>query len=398
MMSARLTVLGLLMLFVTAGPVHVRADSPPRTLRVASFNTALSRDALGQLASDLRRTDDPQARAIAEVIQRVRPDILLLNEFDFDATRDTIRSFQTNYLAASQHGAEPITYPYVCVPRVNTGVPAAEDLDRDGEVGGPGDAFGWGEFEGQFGMVLLSRFPMDMERSRTFRTLPWAAMPDSALPGSFYDPAAAEILRLSSKTHADIPIRIPATEERPERVLRALISHPTPPVFDGPEDRNGRRNHDEIRFWSLYLDGHRFRDDAGMTHPFPADAAFVILGDLNADPFDGDRHGDAINRLLGHPRVLENPTPGSDGGREAGERSDADHAHTGDPANDTAAWGPGRPGNLRVDYVLPGAGRHGAGGVRVVDAGVFWPSDDEPGAEAVKRSDHRLVWVDLELD
>ena len=35
--------------------------------------------------------------------------------------------------------------------------------------------------------------------------------------------------------------------------LHVLASHPTPPTFDGPEDRNGRRNHDEIRFWADYI-------------------------------------------------------------------------------------------------------------------------------------------------
>ena len=37
------------------------------------------------------------------------------------------------------------------------------------------------------------------------------------------------------------------------KVIHTLVSHPTPPVFDGPEDRNGTRNHDEIRLWSDYV-------------------------------------------------------------------------------------------------------------------------------------------------
>ena len=51
------------------------------------------------------------------------------------------------------------------------------------------------------------------------------------------------------------------------KTVHFLVSHPTPPVFDGPEDRNGTRNHDEIRFWADYIRrGRRSRytyDDAG---------------------------------------------------------------------------------------------------------------------------------------
>ena len=37
------------------------------------------------------------------------------------------------------------------------------------------------------------------------------------------------------------------------KTVHFLVSHPTPPVFDGPEDRNGTRNFDEIRFWADYV-------------------------------------------------------------------------------------------------------------------------------------------------
>jgi hypothetical protein len=37
------------------------------------------------------------------------------------------------------------------------------------------------------------------------------------------------------------------------KTIHVLASHPTPPTFDGAEDRNGKRNHDEIRFWRDYI-------------------------------------------------------------------------------------------------------------------------------------------------
>ncbi len=67
-------------------------------------------------------------------------------------------------------------------------------------------------------------------------------------------------MRLSSKSHWDIPININGKE------IHILASHPTPPVFDGPENRNGNRNHDEIRFWRDYIDNTQANyiyDDGG---------------------------------------------------------------------------------------------------------------------------------------
>jgi hypothetical protein len=47
------------------------------------------------------------------------------------------------------------------------------------------------------------------------------------------DPEELEVFRLSSKSHWDVPIVIG------RKTVHFLVSHPTPPVFDGPEDRNG---------------------------------------------------------------------------------------------------------------------------------------------------------------
>jgi endonuclease/exonuclease/phosphatase family metal-dependent hydrolase len=150
-----------------------------------------------------------------------------------------------------------------------------------------------------------------------------------------------------------------------------LASHPTPPVFDGDEDRNGRRNFDEVGFWVRYLDGHpAIRDDRGVTGGLRAAASFVILGDLNAPPeqvesrYDGEP---AIGQLLRDPRIADPPQV------------------TGKPtAFFTFA--------TRADYVLP------ASTLRVRDGGVVWPDstvDAAGAARAARASDHRLVWLDL---
>jgi hypothetical protein len=175
-------------------------------------------------------------------------------------------------------------------------------------------------------------------------------------------------------------------------------------VFDGPEDRNGTRNADEIRFWADYIRpraGRYIRDDNGRRGGLRRGARFVIAGDLNADPFDGDSLPGAAQQLLDSRRVNTRVTPASQGGVDRSLAQGQNNAdHLGDPSFDTADFGEaqfGGPGNLRVDYVLPRRN------MKIRDAGVFWPADVDPlsdltgaGFPAVS-SDHRLVWIDIKV-
>ena len=221
-------------------------------------------------------------------------------------------------------------------------------------------------------------------------------LPENPADGSsYYSDEALDVFRLSSKSHWDVTIDIGA------RGLHFLVSHPTPPVCDGPEDRNGTRNFDEIRFWADYVSpstsGYIY-DDEGTYGGLTPGSAFVIAGDQNADPFDGDSVAGAIQQLLESPRVNTKVTPSSEGGVTATLRQ-GDNNVLETAQFDTADFGEaqfGGPGNLRADYVLPSKQ------LRVVDAGVFWPADEDspgweltgPGFPAVS-SDHRLVWVDV---
>ena len=194
---------------------------------------------------------------------------------------------------------------------MNTGVPSGLDLDRNGSVGAQGrergnDAWGYGLHPGQYGMLVLSRFPINEASVRTFQLLRWSTLPGAANPVDpttrqpFYTDHVWTQLRMSSKSHWDVPVRTPGG------TVHFLVSHPTPPVFDGPENRNGLRNADEIRLWREYLtpgDAPWLCDDQGRCGCLPADARFVIAGDLNNDPADGDGQHEAIVELLEHPRL-----------------------------------------------------------------------------------------------
>lgn len=389
---------------VSLAPVAAAAapSDDPGELRIATYNASLNRAAAGELVDDLSTPDDVQAQAVAEVIQRTDPDIVLLNEFDYVPDNAAIDLFRENYLEIGQGGADPVEYPYAFVAPSNTGIASGCDLNNNGAIGGGDDAFGFGVFEGQYGMAVLSKHPIDLESVRTFQNFLWKDMPGALLPD---DPTTAapadwfsreelEVVRLSSKSHWDVPIQVG------RRTVHVLASHPTPPTFDGPEDRNGLRNHDEIRFWADYVSpGAASRyivDDEGMRGGLRAGTPFVIMGDQNADPVDGDSVDSAIQQLLSHPFIVD-PMPRSAGAAEASAlQGRANLTHEGDPALDTADFADGAPGNLRVDYVLPS---HRLG---ILDAGVFWPERSDPlsaltGVFPFPTSDHRLVWVDVDV-
>ena len=284
-----------------------------KTVRFQTFNASLNRSTAGELVADLSTPDDPQAATVAEIIQRTRPDVLLLNEFDFVPSGEAVDLFRENYLEVGHNGARPIHYRYAFIAPSNTGIPSGFDLDNNGTIGGGNDAFGFGEFPGHFGMAVLSKYPIDYKHARTFQKFRWADMPGAMLPddpttdapADWYSPEELEVVRLSSKSHWDLPIRVG------RKTVHFLVSHPTPPVFDGPEDRNGTRNFDEIRFWADYVPARRATCTTTGGARRPAQGApFVIAGDQNSDPLDGDSVPGAIQQLLDRQRI-EDPLPTS---------------------------------------------------------------------------------------
>jgi len=377
-------------------------------VRFAQFNASLNRSTEGELVADLSTPDDQQAQNVAEIIQRTRPDVLLINEFDFDPHWRALRLFQRNYLSVPHNGARPIHYPYRFTAPSNTGIPSGHDLDNDGSVGGPNDAFGFGLFPGQYGMAVYSKHPIRWRHIRTFQHFLWKDMPGALLPddpstpepADWYSPAELADFRLSSKSHWDVPVRVRG------RTVHFLVAHPTPPVFDGPEDRNGTRNHDEIRLFADYVRPARsgyIYDDNGRYGGLRRGAHFVIAGDMNSDPHDGDSIAGAAQQLLNNPRVISRRPPDSRGAVEAARlQGGANLEHETPHRLDTANFADSAPGNLRVDYVLPDRGQKAA------RARVFWPTTDSPLYRLTgdydpslpggnPSSDHRLVWVDLKF-
>ncbi|MEV4902039.1 endonuclease/exonuclease/phosphatase family protein [Citricoccus sp. NPDC055426] len=381
------------MMWIKSGQVPAVADDG---LRVATFSAGLSRSAPEELAEDLSEPGDPQGMQVAETVQRAAPDVVLLTDMDVDAGEDVAQSFRTNYLAVGTGGQSGIDYPYMYVSEVNNGVDTGADLDDDGIIGGSGDAFGPGDFAGQHGMVLYSKHPLDTDGIRTFTELPWASMPDNAIPEGVYSDLELSVLRLSSTAHWDIPVTVDG------QTVHILAAQPSR-AEDGPT--GAERHHDEMRFWADYLAAGTGQDayivdDEGQPGGLPGDAPFVLAGDfgpLTGTALSDTEHPSAVAEMLASG-LIQDPLPVSQG---------AEHLKKDEPAaTEVVSREGGEWALARSDYLLPSST------ITTTASGVFWPVPGQLGSQLTRAnapggelgepnettpSEHRLVWTDLDL-
>ena len=386
------------------------SEAAGETVRIVLFNIRELKTEKLLAVDDQGSGTHPQALAAARVVQRLQPDVLVVQEIDHDYSAAdegldlNARRWRENYLV---HGDEPLALPHTFAAPNNTGVLTGLDLNGDGTAAREADrgdrrhgddAFGFGRYPGEFSMAVLSKYPIVVDEARTFQKFLWKDLPGNHLPVGYYSEDAVTIFRLSSKSHWDLPIEVDG------RRLHLLVSHPTPQGFDGDEDKNGRRNFDEIKLWAAYLDGETsLYDDKGGRGGYVGAAPFLIVGDLNAaPPHPGQAEGGpfgpvpydgkySIQQLLEHPRVQDSGSWTTSRGALL-HKTDAPRA-AGPPAypeRSTAVFGDG----VRIDYLLPSRN------LEIVGGGVFWPdpSEDPEGAQwAEQASDHRAVWLDVRL-
>jgi hypothetical protein len=305
--------------------------------RIALFHTELAQSGPGLLYRDILK-GTPQVDSAIDRLTRAQADVVLLLDVDHDAQGLAARAL-----------AARLDFPHVFAFAPNSGVLRGFDLDGDGRVDEPEDALGYGEFTGQGGMVVLSRWPVLTDKAQDFSGLIWRDLPWATLPKGVFPPKVAAMLPLVSTGHWVVPVALPNGQ-----TLSLLAFHATPPAFDGPEDRNGMRNADQLRFWGRYL------------ADTPPAVPFVLIGDANLDPDKGDGRREAIQSLLANP-ALQDPFATL-------------------PDRDSVDWSDIDLGRMRVDYILPDAR------LTVTDRGMVWP---DPGDTDASR--HALLWVDIAL-
>ncbi|MGF1725612.1 endonuclease/exonuclease/phosphatase family protein [Photobacterium nomapromontoriensis] len=374
----------------------------------------------GTIAEDDKTTAEKviQIRNVAAIIQKNRPNVLMMAEYNNDGIGEdkaALIGFQANYLSVAQSidGAggeanlEPIQYPYFESYSTNTGLFSGLDLNNDGKIQGPADAWGFGLYHGQYAFALMSQYEIDTDNTRTFQSFKWKDLEGEHIPtitmcdnsqaipagmscgDEWYTPEEWEKVRLSSKNHVDAPIIIPTKSGK--EVVHLLMSHPTPPVFD--TGKNKAQNAAEVEFWNQYIQGKRFfYDDAGQNGGLADGAKFVIMGDQNLDPVAGDGESAVMKTLHDNPLVNQKVMNGElyPTSYGAAEYKVANHPY---PNRVTSTFG------LGVDYAMPSAN------LKIIDTGVYWAASYENGRKLFNdirigsgngksvSSDHRMVWI-----
>ena len=325
-------------------------------IRIATYNIDLWGKGPGLVMQSLQRGGTAQQMAAVQVIANLDADVLLLTGIDYDLRGATLDALEVLLARVDA------PYPFRLALRPNTGIATGLDLDGNGVSGEPRDAQAYGRWAGEGGMAVLSRMPIDSENIRDFSGVLW-----KDLPGSLMPPDAPATQLLSTSGAYEVPITLPNGQS-----LRLLAFYASPPIFDGPEDRNGRRNHDETAFWL-----HLLASDLAFAPPKPP---FVIIGQPNLDPEDGSGRSRAMRELLHHPG-LHDPKP-------RGTSTRQDPGQSGDPALDTALYP--KIGGLRVEVILPSVD------VTFSASGVMWPPDSDPlTAALLMASRHRPIWVEI---
>jgi endonuclease/exonuclease/phosphatase family metal-dependent hydrolase len=297
------------------------------------------------LVRDLDRFEDETLIETLRWIASLRPDVLALQSVDYDHSQIALSRIQDR-LAELGHAM-----PHRFARMPNAGHPTGFDLNRDGRLDTGSDRQGYGLFAGHGGIALLSRYPIVEEEARDFSDLLWRDLDGASLPADYFAASELAVLRLHGVAAWDVPVQLPGG------VAHVLMVQASAPVFDGPEDRNGLRNADQIRFWAAYA--------------AQLDAPFVLMGGLNNDPVDGEGLKPALHDLLSSPD-LQDPQP-----RAAGV--------AGRDGLDTVDWGP-EIGRMRVDYVLPSTD------FGVAASAVEW---QQPVGKVADLTPHKPVWVDL---
>ncbi len=304
-------------------------------LRVAVLNTDFSRKGPGILIKDIIEKDE-SLQPTLDAIENLDPDILLFTDID-----------QDDQQWAASELAQIMGLPYYYQGATNRGVQSGFDIDRDGWID-ENDTIGYGEFRGQHGMAIFSKYPINQQI--TFTKQMWSDFNGAIRPEGYFTDDEWEALPLSSSGIWDVEIS----------GIRLIAAYMATPAFDGDEDRNGLRNMAENLWLDQYLRGIAMEDDNGISQTL--NAPFIALGTFNLDPNDGDGRREIMANLLRNPKLR-------------------DYGPQGPLGLATADWRDKGYGALRADYILPSCE------FQHIDGGM----------EAIENNAHFLIWLDLEL-
>lgn len=366
------------------------ATGTPSHIRVGQFNLR------EMTTKKLMDAADEQATAAAEVLARFAPDVVNINELQYDiqgvptssspgqpkadAKPGTFGGAAENAkrLADRVRGVDPTAdYPYVIQTLGNSGF-LWEGSNNGSAVF---DLRGWGEWRGRFNTAILSKWPILEDQIRVIADFAWEDLPDNLIAQMETEQGLTvpQGWPLFEKCLNVIPVQIG------DEVVHFVLLHPVTPVYDVI---NTYRNHDELHALQLFLEGKLPGVD-----PLPEGAKYVVIGDLNADPEDGDGIEGSIQQVLDHPGLTAffpegHGTKYSNGARNTylGGCGLDDGSTVDDPTTHF---------QLQLDYLLPSKtlGTPTGGEVFFPD---FKTAKDDFDL-ACRASDHRFVYEEIDL-
>lgn len=372
-----------------AGSGGTAGGALPPKVRIAQFN-------LREMSTaKLLDGADEQAGAAAQVIAKFAPEIISINELQFD-----IEGIPSLGSPGAPSSTQPGTFDGGAqnakrlAERVAALNPAAAFSFTVLTVGNSGFKWagptlgnpsfvlrGWGDWPGRFNSAILTKFPIAYDKIRVINEFAWDALPDNSI-----DKMKTEI---GTSVPAGFPlfekgILVVPVEIAPGQLLHMVMHHPVAPAF---EAINPYRHFDELHGLKLFLDG-----TLPGVEPLPVGARFVVIGDLNADPEDGDSLDGGIEPILGHP-ALNVFFPAGSGTKGTNGKYNTYLSGCGKD-DGTTVDDPTTKFQMQLDYILPsktfGAAQVGE---------IFFPDFQSQKADfllACQASDHRFLYVDVE--
>lgn len=360
-----------------------------RTIRLGHYN-------IKELSTNkLLDNNDGQANAAAEILARFDADILEINEIQYDiagvpnrglpgaagspAPGDFADDAQNGQRLADRiHAADnSVTYTDTLMLLGNSGFYfEGDDMDVWSYT-----LRGWGEWEGRFATAVLSKYPILRDQVRVIADFEWENLPDN------------KIAQMHEENGMTLPPHFPLFEKSLNIVpidvdgvtLYLVLLHPTasPASFD---PINPYRNFDELRALDLFL-----RGELPGVEPLPEGALFVVSGDLNADPNDGDGIEGAVDAVVNNPSLIKSYPRGA-GSRGYYAQFNTFLGGCGNDDGETVS-DPTTRFQMQLDYQLPSVTlgaplRHE----------MFFPdyqTEREDFDLACYGSDHRFLWMDV---
>jgi hypothetical protein len=362
--------------------------SDPLAIRVGHFNIKEFSTA------KLLDGSDQQASAAAEVIARHAADIVCINEIQYDMVNTPSQGMPGAPFAQPggfDGGAENATRLADRVRGFDAAVDYTDRLITRGNSGfyWNGDDLGqswyilrgWGEFAGRFNTAVLSRYPILRDQVRVITDVPWESLPENTIAQMERDlgfgvPPGFPIFEKS--------LNIVPVDLGEHGILYLVLLHTVSPAFD---PINPYRNYDELRALRMFLDA-----ELPGVEPLPEGARFMVIGDLNADPDDGDGLPGAIQQVLEHPSVV---AWFPEGHGTKGDNGQYNTYLSGCGNDDGVVVNPTQKFQMQLDYILPSQniGEPSAGAI-------FWPdfmAEQDDFALRCYASDHSYMFADVTI-